>query len=385
MIRLAILASHPVQYYTPLFRELARHVDLTVLYAHRATANDQAKAGFGVGFEWDVELFSGYRYEFLPNLAKQPGLDRFSGVDTPTIGKRLKEGRFHVLMLMGWHLKCFLQALFAAKRMGLPVMVRGDSHLETPRSPFKRAAKRLLYPPFLRQFDAALYVGERNRRYWEHYAYPAERLFYSSHCVDNGWFAARATPEARQHVRQDMGIPQNSKVVLFAGKLVPFKRPIDVVEAIAKIEQSVSPVRLLIAGAGQLDHSIQAKADELGAYVHALGFCNQSDMPRAYAAADALVLPSSGQETWGLVVNEALACGRPVIVSDAVGSAPDLQRLLGLHSVYPVGDVGALAECLDEVLTSPPSLEEIARAADHFSVANAAVGIVAAARSIVTR
>ena len=122
-MHLAVVASHPIQYHAPLFRELARRLDLTVFYAHRATPVDQARAGFGVGFEWDIDLLSGYEHAFLRNLAKRPGLDRFGGCDTPEIGARLAEGRFDAVLVPGWHLKTYLQAGLAAKRLGLPVFV----------------------------------------------------------------------------------------------------------------------------------------------------------------------------------------------------------------------------------------------------------------------
>ena len=169
-MRLAIVASHPIQYYAPLFRQLARRVELTVFFAHRATPADQAKAGFEVGFDWDVDLLHGYDHYFLRNIADPPGVDRFAGCDTPEIGARLKDGRFDVLLVQGWHLKCFLQAMFAAKRQGLSVLVRGDSHLNTPRSALKNIAKTFVYPTFLRFFDIALYVGQRSRAYYEYYS-----------------------------------------------------------------------------------------------------------------------------------------------------------------------------------------------------------------------
>jgi hypothetical protein len=165
-MRLAFVTSHPIQYYAPLFRALAHRVDLVVFFAHRATPSDQAKAGFGVEFEWDVALLFGYCHEFLHNVAIRPALDRFSGCDTPEIGERLRKGRFDAVLVQGWYLKCFLQAAFAAKRLSLPLIVRGDSQLDTPRSMLTRAAKSVVYPASLRLFDAALYVGERSRAYW---------------------------------------------------------------------------------------------------------------------------------------------------------------------------------------------------------------------------
>lgn len=362
MMRLAILASHPVQYYAPLFREVAKRIDLTVFYAHDANTQDQALAGFGVGFAWDVDLLSGYHNCFLRNVSRVPGLDRFSGVDTPEISRALQDGRFDALLLMGWHLKCFIQGLISAKRIGLPVMLRGDSHLDTPRSMVKLVAKRALYPWFLRQFDAALVVGKRNRAYWQYYGYPPERMFNAPHCIDNFFFAERATPKARQALRMQLGIAPRSNVVMFAGKLLMWKRPLDLVEASALVRETGMDITILVAGAGPMEVAMRDRAGELDIPMHLLGFCNQTEMPAAYAAADVLVLPSSGHETWGLVVNEALASGVPVIVSDAVGCAPDLMEIIGSDAVFTLGNVSELAERICRVLTSPPPSHLIANA-----------------------
>ena len=150
-------------------------------------------------------------HEFLHNVATRPAIDRFSGCDTPEIGERFRKGRFDVVLVQGWYLKSFLQAAFAAKRQRLPVIVRGDSHLETPRSVLKRTAKSVIYPAVLRLFDAALFVGERSREYWTHYGYPTSRLFFSPHCVDADWFAARATPRARAKLRAQLGIDSEDR------------------------------------------------------------------------------------------------------------------------------------------------------------------------------
>jgi glycosyltransferase involved in cell wall biosynthesis len=377
-MRLAVLTSHPIQYYAPLFRVLARRVELRVFFAHRATPNEQARAGFGTAFDWDIDLTSGYLSTFLENVARQPGIDRFSGCDTPGIGHALREGKFGALLLMGWHLKSYLQGLLAAKRLGMPVMVRGDSQLATPRSPLKRMAKALAYPPFLRLFDAALYTGERSRTYYEHYRYPPQRLFFSPHCVDNEWFAARATREAGRHLRERFGIAAETAVLLFAGKLVPFKRPMDLLAAAALCRESGYNVEVMIAGDGELRGRLIAGAKELSVPLHMLGFCNQTEMPAAYAAADCLILPSDGRESWGLVANEALACGRPVILSSACGCAPDLARNGQAGRCFPAGDIRALARCIQEAASAPPAQEKIARTSSRYSLDSAAAGVTAA-------
>src|SRR5262249_34229188 len=158
----------------------------------------------------------GYSHAFLRNVATQPALDYFSGCDTPDIGEHFRKGRFDAVLVQGWYLKTFLQAVLAAKLQRLPVLMRGDSHLDTPRSVLKRTAKSVVYPAFLRLFDAALHVGERSYAYWRRYGYPASRLFFSPHCVDAAWFAARATTEARVELRSELRIGSEAKVVLFA-------------------------------------------------------------------------------------------------------------------------------------------------------------------------
>ena len=372
-MRLAVIASHPIQYHAPFFRELARRLDLTVFFAHRATPVDQAKAGFGVEFAWDVDVLEGYEHVFLKNVAKPPGIDRFGGCDTPEIGGRLAEGRFDAVMVHGWHLKAYLQAAYAAKRLGLPLLARGDSQLNTPRSMLKNIGKCMIYPIMLRLLDAALYVGRRSQAYYQHYRYPAERLFFSPHCVDVDWFATRATIDERVRLRAVHGIGPDAKVLLFAGKLVPFKRPLDLIKAAAICRSTGTNVEIMVAGDGPLKSKLVA--DNGATPIHLLGFCNQTKMPAVYAASDVLVLPSDGCETWGLVANEALACGRPIILSDAVGSGPDLVDLAATGLTFPVANANALAEAIRKLFASPPSLEALAAKSRAYSPAAAAHGI----------
>lgn len=379
-MRLAVVVSHPIQYYAPLFRALAARCDLTVFYCVQMTPQQQAAAGFGTAFDWDVDLLSGYRSKLLRNVSRTPGAEHFGDCDTPDIGNWLRAGRFDALLVVGWHLKSYLQATLAAKRLGLPVLVRGDSHLETPRSALKRHAKAIINPVFLRLFDGALYVGTKSREFYEHYHYPAYRLFHSPHCVDNDWFAARATVEARRQLRQACGIDDDTHVVLFAGKLVPFKRPLDVVAAVCRARAAGRKIDVMVAGSGALEDDMRRHAVELGVPLHPLGFRNQTEMPAAYAAADALMLPSN--ETWGLVANEALACGRPVIVSQACGCAPDLAADGKAGRVTPVGDIEAIAGAIASMIEHPPLAEDIQARADAHSIGRTVDGILAAAEAV---
>jgi glycosyltransferase involved in cell wall biosynthesis len=381
-LRIGVLASHPIQYQAPIFRELARRCDLTVYFAQEQPPQAQASAGFGVAFDWDVDLLSGYAHEFLRNVAREPDTGRFRGCDTPAIRDRVVKGRFDAFVVLGWHLKCFWQAVSACRSAGVPVMCRGDSQLGTPRGAALRWAKAMLYPPLLRRFDAHLYVGARNREYLMHYGVPAGRLFFSPHCVDVPRFAAAAMHADAMALRESWGAP-DAAGVLFAGKLVERKRPHDLIEALARLAGNGRHAMAVFAGDGPLRADLQSFARARGVKTLFLGFCNQSQLPAVYAAADLLVLPSAAQETWGLVVNEAMASGTPCVVSHACGCAPDMVEDRGTGIVYPCGDIGALAAAIDSVLRG----RDMFRAAlpainDAYSPAVTARGIVDATRQL---
>ena len=162
-LRIGFLVSHPIQYYAPIFRTLAQRCDLTVFFAHRQTAEGQAKAGYGVTFQWDVDLLSGYDSRTLTNVSHQPSTDVFAGCDTPGVAQEIERGGFDAFLVPGWGLKSYLQAARACRRARIPVLVRGDSQLASQRGGALRMAKALVFPLFLRRFDGFFYVGQRNR------------------------------------------------------------------------------------------------------------------------------------------------------------------------------------------------------------------------------
>lgn len=375
--KLGILASHPIQYQAPLFRELAQRCDLHVYFAHRQTPEGQAAAGFGVAFEWDVDLLSGYAHTYLPNLARQPNTSVFWGCDTPAIAGEIESVGFDAFLVMGWHLKCFWQAIRACRRCGVPVMVRGDSQLATPRSWLKQMVKTLLYPWVIRQFDACLYVGQRNREYLEHYGASADRLFFAPHCVDTKTFAAAALQVDRDAVRNSWNLGADDHAVLFAGKLVVGKRPSDLVLALAQMRANGHSVVLVWAGDGPERQALAAMGELLAVPMRFLGFCNQSELPAVYRAADVLALPSES-ETWGLVVNEAMACGTPCVLSDACGCAPDMIVPGVTGAVFELGNIEKLAVGLTTSLTIKRDTLSLAAQSSHYSVAATAEGVLLA-------
>jgi glycosyltransferase involved in cell wall biosynthesis len=385
-MRLGVLATHPIQNHAPIFRELARHCDLAVYFAHRQTPEGQAQAGFGVPFEWDVDLLSGYQSSFLDNRSRRPATNRFFGCDTPGIDDAIGRGGFDAFMVTGWGVKTYWQAVMACRRRNVPVLIRGDSQLAARRRAPLRLAKELVYPRLLGLFDGFLYVGRRNHDYLRHYGLAEERLFFSPHCVDNDSFAARAAAERQAHGDR-MDSATRPKSVLFAGKLVERKRPLDVIRALALLASKGFPAQAVFVGAGELEDSLRREAVSSGVSAVLHGFQNQSRMPSLYAAADLLVLPSDHQETWGLVVNEAMACGIPAVVSDVVGCGPDLIEAARTGAVYPMGDVAALAHAIQSTLALDPAA--VSRRLNEkmavYSPAGAARGIIEGADALRSR
>lgn len=375
MARIGFLVSHPIQYYTPIFRALAKQCDLTVFFAHRQTAEQQARAGFGVAFDWDIDLLSGYESRFLANVARQPSTDRFVGCDTPAVADEIGRGGFDAFVVPGWALRCYWQAVRACRSHGVPVLVRGDSQLGTQRNRIVRAAKSLAFHRLLRRFDGFLYVGRRNRDYLLHYGATADRLFFSPHCIDNDAFASASAAAA-------LSRDPDRRRILFVGKLMARKHPVDLLHAVARLHGR--PIEVAFAGSGELEAELRHVAAKASVRADFKGFVNQSELPAVYAAADLLVLPSNAQETWGLVVNEAMACGVPAVVSDAVGCGPDLVDSGATGAIFPLGDIAALAAAIDAVLSLDRALvrRRLAEKMALYSPQRAAAAIVEAAATL---
>jgi glycosyltransferase involved in cell wall biosynthesis len=369
--RLAIVASHPIQYQSVWFRALAEQFDLDVeiLFCHQASSKEQAAAGFDVEFEWDVPLLEGYPHRFLRNVAAQPTVATFMGIDTPDMKHVLQRGRFDAVLVLGWNHKSFWQAIVAAWALRIPVMVRGDSHLHTRRSAWRQVSKSFPYRWFLSHVDACLAVGTWSEQYFLYHGARPGRTFRVPHVIDNQYFGDEADRlvDRRGALRERWGLDSSATVFLFSGKLIEKKRPLDFLRAIQFTAESDAHVKGLVVGDGPLRGECEDFVRVNALPVTFAGFLNQSEIAQAYAAADALVLPSDGRETWGLVVNEAMACGLACIVSDQVGCRPDLIVEHETGHTFPVGDIDNLGQLLTYYGKRRPELAEMRGAARQMA------------------
>jgi glycosyltransferase involved in cell wall biosynthesis len=388
-IRLTVVLTHPVQYYAPWFRHIAAQcpeLDLTALYATEPTAAQQG-AGFGVPFQWDTPLVEGYRCRILRAARPRESVqsDRFWGLDVPEIGAALEESRPDVVLIPGWHSVTLVRALWACRRARIPTLYRGDTHLGHRPTGWRAAVWGVRTRRLLRLFDGHLSVGTRAREYLTHFGVDPRRVFDAPHAVDNELFARTSSlhraPAARTAARASWGLEPQSFVVLFVGKLEPRKRPLDLIRAMAGLGSRAS---VLVVGTGELLTACRVEADRLGLCAAWAGFLNQSELGRAYAVADCLVLP--GNESWGLVVNEAMATGLPCVVADRVGCAPDLVTPGATGEIFPAGNLAELAEALGRIRAGVESGRDYARAcrerAASHSFDRTTAGLLAACRAV---
>lgn len=380
-MKVAVVSTHPIQYYTPWFQGLARqpNIELKVYYALLPDEQQQS-VGFGQAFAWDIPLLDGYDWELLPNKRRSPSLRGFLRSSTPAIKTKLARLRPDAVIVTGWQSLPLLQALRAATALRIPRIVRGESNALRSRPAWVRATHRLL----LSRFDAFLAIGKANREFYLRYGIDAQRIFSCPYFVDNHRFAEQHREAARDRnsLRAAWSIPEGHTCFLYVGKLESKKRIMDLLRALELARRNSPAVHLLVAGAGELMGEARefAAANELP--VTFAGFLNQSQIARAYAAGDCLVLPSDYGETWGLVVNEAMACGLPAIVSDRVGCWSDLVEEGVTGAVFPFGDVGALARKIETLAADPGELARLGRRASErirdYSVEGAVAGTVRA-------
>jgi glycosyltransferase involved in cell wall biosynthesis len=359
-IRLGYLVSHPIQYQAPLLRRIAHEpgIDLTVFFCSDFSVREYVDEGFGKSVTWDVPLLGGYRHEFLPALDRASSATATRPVNYGLM-RRLQELQIDVLWVHGYARLYNLVAIASAHRAGVKVLLRDEPTLiSSQRGLTKRLVKRAFFAQLKAWCDGYLPIGTLNRAYYKHYGIPDDKLFLMPYTVDNGMFrsACEKAAATREQFRAELALDRSRPVILFASKLIERKRCIDLLDAYTALSREQAPATvpyLLIVGDGELRAGLESRAKELGLdHVRFLGFKNQTELPRLYNLCDVFVLPSV-DEPWGLVVNEAMNAGRAIIVSDRVGSGPDLVKHGVNGCVFPARDVNALRGALATVLRDP--------------------------------
>ena len=363
--RVLFVASHPVQYQVPLFRRMARHpsLDLQVAFCTLRGAEAGHDPDFGANIQWDVPLLDGYSWQHVPNRGSDA--ESFFGLFNPRLWSLIRGGQYDaVVSNVGYVRASFWVALAAAKLSKAAFLFGTDATSLTSRDgrAWKAKVKKYLWPWLFRLADQVFAPSSGTRDLMLTLGISPDRLTLIPYVVDNDWWMQKSKLVDRAAVRASWSISPNDAVIVFSAKLQQWKRPLDLLRAFAKA--NLSNAFLVFAGTGPLFRQLESEAASLGitSCVRFLGFVNQSKLPAVYTAADLLVLPSA-YDPFGVVVNEAMLCGCPVVVSDRVGAARDLVAPVCPEFIYPCGDTDALAAILKRTHASLTELVTLGSAA----------------------
>lgn len=348
MKKLAIVTTHPVQYHVPWLVRLAeRQIQVKVFYTWEQSGQGAVyDSGFGKKIQWDIPLLTGYDYDFVPNTSPRPGVERFLGLINPTLIPQIEAWEPDSILVIGWsyysHLKCLLH--FKGK---IPVFFRGDSVLLHERWGLRKLARRIFLTWVYSHVDYALYVGSHNRAYYIKHGMQPEQLIFSPQAMDIARFSEpdiKYTNQAKAW-KEELGIPPEHLTVLFAGKMTDVKNPYFILDLANACKEL--PISFIMVGDGRLREDLERRAEGKG-NVRFLGFQNQSMMPAVYRMGDVFIMPSVS-ETWGMAINEAMACGRPVMASNRVGCAADLVLENKTGITFRTGDTGKCVQFLQRL------------------------------------
>jgi glycosyltransferase involved in cell wall biosynthesis len=321
--KLAIISSHPIQYNAPVFKLLAErgNIRLKVFYTWEKSKDGIFDIKFNQNIKWDIPLLEGYDYQFVKNVSTNQGTHHFKGMINPDLNNEIEAWGAVAVLIYGWNFHSHFKAMKYFKGK-IPVFFRGDSTILNNRPGIKTLLRRIWLTYVYRFVDYAFYVGTNNKKYYLKYGLKEKQLIFAPHAVDNERFAdnnEEYEKKAKQW-RLQLGIKEDDLVFLFAGKFEAIKNPEIFIKAAKKI--SNNKIKFILAGDGILTDNLKFDAKDCKNIVF-LPFQNQSMMPILYRLGDIYVI-TSRSETWGLALNESMACGRAVLVSDTTGCVPDL-------------------------------------------------------------
>ena len=183
MKRLAILTSHPIQYYAPWFRYLAKQaaLEFRVFYLWDFGVRQQIDPGFQQIIEWDIPLLDGYEFEYVPNVSDRPGTHHFWGLQNPSLLEQVKQYQPDSVLMMNYNYASLYRFLWQWRET--PILFRGDSHRLVPEQGWKPWLKQQWISTVFRRFAACLYVGKANYHYFRSQGVPSETTLF---CASRG-------------------------------------------------------------------------------------------------------------------------------------------------------------------------------------------------------
>lgn len=323
---IAIFTTHPIQYQAPLFKYLSqkKHIDLNIFFASDQGINKKkVDTGFTKKFAWNINLLNGYKYKFIgDNNVKVSSFF----LRSKNIKRIISDSNFQVIIIFGWSSIFFLQVVFWSLFYRKSLILRSESSILEKNNLIKKILKKIILFNFFKIFRKILYIGKNNLDFYLKYGVPRSKLIYSPYSVDNDFFSHKDDRTINK-LKKKYNC-QNKIIYLFSGKFIQRKNPLFLLRVINQINllrKKNNNFFIFIGDGLEKEKCIEySKKNNINNVVF-LGFVNQKQIVNYYSLADFLILPSKF-ETWGLVVNEAMAASTGCIVTSSVGCARDLVR-----------------------------------------------------------
>ena len=331
-------------------------------WSHLAT-EQKYDPGFGKKISWDIPLLEGYQYTFVNNTAKMPGSHHRKGIINPSLNTEIEQWKADAVLVFGWnfisHFNCI--KYFHKK---IQVLFRGDSTLLRLQHPVKKYIKKLYLKWVYSFIDYALYVGTENKKYFIEYGLQERQLIFAPHAIDNERFADvdKQYQLLANKWNKDLCLADNTLTILYAGKLEVIKNPFFIIEFAKRFMGK--PVNFIVAGNGPLENELKKNAAG-NSQIHFIDFQNQQLMPVVYRLSDFFIL-CSVSETWGLGVNEAMACGKGVIVSNSCGCGVDLVKNGENGFTFNADDADMLYNQITNLLHNKPQWLKMGSASEKI-------------------
>jgi glycosyltransferase involved in cell wall biosynthesis len=357
--RLGVVFTHPTQHHGPLWRKLSEQPGLSVKVLYISDEN-QGSGDRDLGSSsqaWDVDLLSGYEYEYLKDLSGKVPSKQEKNVISPKLFELLTPENFDAIFMQSFVNYSYRLAAALCKLRGIPLIMQNDATIMSDGrySRSRRIVMSILYPWMLNFADYWLSCGDHNEIHLRHYGVPDRKILRGCHPVDGERFEQSISQNQDEisAIRQELAWDQDTIIYGFAGKYIDRKNPFEFIEGIAKAHQRDPRVRGVMIGGGDLEQAINQRLAALQGEVLNLGFVNQAKIPLYYAAMDVFVT-TSWIDPHPLVVSEAMVSGTPPILSDRCGnwgySDTVRHRYNGL--VYPCGNPDALMNAVLEMTDS---------------------------------
>jgi len=367
MKKLAVFMSHPIQYQVPLLKKMAQSqkMDVHTYFFWNFGVEESYDVEFKVKIKWDIPILEGYKHTFLKNYSPKPS-SSFWGQINPGAIREIFTQKYDAVLIFGWALFSNWLVVIAALLTRTPIILQAESPLnqELLKQGWKQKIKKIILKQFFRAISYFAYIGQENKKFFKSYGISEDKLFFTPYAVNNEKYFKdyAANKKTKAELREKHSIDPNRPVLLFVGKLFEKKRPWTLLKAYHQLvsENGLAPApSLVFVGDGEFKNDmIKYKNEHQLDHVHFVGFKNQLELPEFYLLSDLFVLPSGVGETWGLVVNEAMCFGLPVVVSHVVGCSYDLVRNSENGYIFELDQISDLKEKLYNILSAADDVKK---------------------------